>query len=119
MKVRSFTTKLTQLKTNLPYFLPDRLGQLITSLPDDGIKEILYHLIPNMWKKEMVEQEYNYLEGPIHSMAEFFETRIENLEKSIPPTPQTNSTRQFIFYFVFTTFCLVFAIYIFYFTAIS
>ena len=32
---------------------------------------------------EMVEQGYNYLDGPIHSMAEFFETRIENLEKSI------------------------------------
>ena len=30
----------------------------------------------------MVEQGYNYL---IYSITEFFETRIENLEKSIPP----------------------------------
>ena len=65
-------------------FLPDRLGQLVTSLSDDDIKEILYHAIPNMWKKKMVEQGYNYLNGPIHSITEFFETRIENLEKSIP-----------------------------------
>ena len=34
----------------------------------------------------MVEQGYNYLDGPIHTMAEFFKTRIENLEKSIPPS---------------------------------
>ena len=34
--------------------------------------------------EKIVEQGYNYLDGPIHSMAEFFETRIENLEKSIP-----------------------------------
>ena len=34
----------------------------------------------------MIEQGYNYLDGPFHTMAEFFETRIENLEKSIPPS---------------------------------
>ena len=84
MKVRSFTTRLIQLNTYLPYFPPDRPGQLVTSLPDDDIKEILYHAMPNTWKKKMIEQGYNYLDGPIHSMAEFFETRIENLEKSIP-----------------------------------
>ena len=33
----------------------------------------------------MAEQGYNYLDGPIHSMAEFFETKNENLVKSIPP----------------------------------
>ena len=37
--------------------------------------------MPNRWKKKIVEQGYNYLDGPIHSMVEFFETRIENLEK--------------------------------------
>ena len=86
MKVWSFTTRLIQLITYLPYFPPDRPGQLVTSLPNDDIKEILYHTMPNIWKKKMVEQGYNYLDGPIHSMAEFFETRIENLEKSIPPS---------------------------------
>ena len=40
--------------------------------------------MPNMWKTKMVEQGYNYSDGPIHYAAEFFETRIENLEKSIP-----------------------------------
>ena len=34
----------------------------------------------------MIEQGYNYLDGLIHCMAEFFETRIGNLEKSIPPS---------------------------------
>ena len=95
MKVRSFTTRLIQLNTYLPYFSPDRPGQLVASLPDDDIKEILYHAMPNMWKKKMIEQGYKYLDGPIHSMAEFFETRIENLEKSIPPSvPSRNNKRK-------------------------
>ena len=43
----------------------------------------------------MVEQGYNYLDDPIHSVAEFFETRIENLEKSIPPSvPSSNRKRK-------------------------
>ena len=78
MKVRPFTTRLIQLNTHLPYFLPDRPGQVATSLPDDDIKEILYHAMPNTWKKKMIEQGHNYLDGPINSMAELFETRIEN-----------------------------------------
>ena len=35
MKVRSFTTRLIQLNTYLPYFPSDRSCQLVTSLPDD------------------------------------------------------------------------------------
>ena len=36
-------------------------------------------------KKEIVEKGNNYFHNPIHFMEKFFETRIENLEKSIPP----------------------------------
>ena len=56
MKARSFTTELIQLNTYLPYFPPDLPGQLVTSLPDDEIKEILYHAMPNTWKKKMMIQ---------------------------------------------------------------
>ena len=70
----------------LPYFSPDCPGRLVTSLPDDDIKEILCHAMLNMWKKKMVEQRYNYLDVPIHSKLEFFEIWIENVEKSIPPS---------------------------------
>ena len=42
--------------------LPDYPGQLVTSLPDDNIKETLYHVMPNMWEKKMVEQGYNYID---------------------------------------------------------
>ena len=50
--------------------------------------------MPNIWEKEIIEQGYNYLDGPIHAMAEFFETRIENLEKSIPPSVLSRSNRK-------------------------
>ena len=42
----------------------------------------------------MEEQIYNYLDGPIQSMAEFFETRSENLEKSIPLQVFLQETRK-------------------------
>ena len=43
----------------------DRPGQLVASLPDNDIKEILYHAMPNTWEKKMAEQGYKYLDGPI------------------------------------------------------
>ena len=94
MKVGFFITKLSQLNMRMPYFPPDCLGQLVTSLPNDDIKEILYYALPNTWRKKMVEQGYNYLDGLIHSMAEFFETRIEILEKSIPPSVFSRNKRK-------------------------
>ena len=75
-------------------FLPDRPDQLVTFLPDDDIKAILYHAMPNTWKKKIVEQRYKHLDGPIHSTAEFFETGIENLEKSIPPSIPSRNNRK-------------------------
>ena len=94
MKVLSFTTRLIQLNMYLLYFLPERPGQLVTYLCDFGIKEIFYHTMTNTWKKKMVEQGYNYLDGLIHFIAEFCETEIENLEKIIPPSvPSRNSKK--------------------------
>ena len=94
MKVESYTTRLIQLNMVLPKFPTGCPGQLVTSLPGDDIKEILYHTMPNMWKKKMVERGYNYLDDPIHSMAVFFETRIENLEKSIPPSDPSRNKKK-------------------------
>ena len=67
----------------LPCFPPDRPVQLVTSPSDDDMKEILYRAMPNMWKKKMINRDTT---TPIHSMAEFFEKMIENLEKVIPPS---------------------------------
>ena len=95
MEVRSFTTRLIQLNKYLPYFLQERSGQLVTSLPDDNIKEILYvAMLITTWEKKMVEQGYNYLDGTIHSMSEFFETRNVNIEKSIPPSVPSRNNRK-------------------------
>lgn len=81
MKVRTFTTRLLQLNAYLAFFPPDRQGQVVEPLPEDDIKEILYHAMPNTWKRKMIEQGYNYLNSSIQQMTEFFETRVENLEK--------------------------------------
>ena len=47
-------TRLIQLNTYLRYIQSDRPGQLGTSLPNDDIKEILYHAMPNTWNKKIV-----------------------------------------------------------------
>ena len=77
MKAGAFTTRSIRLNTYLPYFPPDRPGQLVISLPDDNIKEFLYDIILNLRKKKTVQQGYNYFDGTIQSMAEIFETRIK------------------------------------------
>ena len=82
MKVRTFTTRLLQLNAYLANFPPDWAGQTVNPIPADNVKEILYHTMPNTWKKKMVEQGYNYLDSSIQQMTEFFETRVENQEKS-------------------------------------
>ena len=50
MKVRTFTTRLIQLNNYLPYFPSDYVGQMVTGLPGDEVKEILYHAMPNLWR---------------------------------------------------------------------
>ena len=50
--------------------------------------------MPNMWEKKMVERGYNYLDGPINSMVEFFKTRIENLKTIIPPSVASRNKKK-------------------------
>ena len=50
--VRIFTTRVTQLNKYLPYFPSERPGRLVTSHPDDDIKEIIFHVMPNMLKRK-------------------------------------------------------------------
>ena len=92
MKLRLFTTE--HLNTYLLYFLPDRPGQIVASLPNDDNKEILYHTMPITWETKMLEQGYNYLDDPIHAIAEFFETRIKNLEIWIPASAPSRSKKK-------------------------
>ena len=80
MKARYFTTRLILLSIYLTYFPLGCPGQLLTSVPNDDIKENLYHPLPKMWRKKMVEHGCNYLDGLLQAMAEFFETGIENLK---------------------------------------
>ena len=81
MNIHIFTTRLLQLNNYLAYFPPDQSGQSVAPLSEDKVKEIIHHTMPNLWKKKMMEQGYNYLDDSIQSMSEFFETRIENLER--------------------------------------
>ena len=56
INVRTFSTRLIQLNNYPPYFPPDRVGKMVTALPDDEVKEILYRIMPNLWRKKMTEQ---------------------------------------------------------------
>ena len=94
MKVHIFTTRLIQLNYHLPYFPPDCIGQMVTALPDDEVKEILYHTIPYLWGGKLTEQGYNYLDRSIQEISGFFETSVENLETPAPPPAVRSLTRK-------------------------
>ena len=55
IQVHTFTSRLLQLNNYLPYFPPDYIGQMVTALPADEVKEILYHTMPNSWRKKMTK----------------------------------------------------------------
>ena len=61
----------------LSYFPPDFVGQMVIAMPDDEVKEILYHVMSNKWRKKMTEQGYNYLDRSIQVMSGFFKTQIQ------------------------------------------
>ena len=56
MKVGTFTTRLIHLNNCLPYFLPDRVAQMATTLPDDEVNEIHHHVRLDLWRKEENDQ---------------------------------------------------------------
>ena len=41
--------------------------------------DIIYHSMPNAWKNKMIEQGFDYADSTIKEIANFFETRVENL----------------------------------------
>ena len=85
MKVHTFTTRLIQLHNCPPYFPADCMGQIVTALPDDEVKDILYQAMPNTWRKILTVQGYNYQNRSFQEMSGFFITRVENLCTSAPP----------------------------------
>ena len=68
MNVCFFITGLIRLNNYFLHFPPDHLGQMTTALPENEVKQILYHAIPNTWRKKMTEQGHNYLDRSIQEM---------------------------------------------------
>ena len=75
----------------LLYFPPERPGQLPFLMM---ISRKFLTTQCQILGGKMVKQGYNYLNGPIHYMAEIFETRIKKLEKSIPPSVPSRNNRK-------------------------
>ena len=68
---------------------------MVTALPNDEVNKILlYHAMPNSWRKKMTEQRHNYLDRSIQEISGFFETRKENLESPAPPLAVRSLTRK-------------------------
>ena len=67
---------------------------MVTALPDDEDKEILYHVMSNLWRKKIIKLGYNYLDRSIQETSGFFETRVENLETPAPPPAVRSLTRK-------------------------
>ena len=68
MKLLTLTTRLVQLNNILLFFPPDCVVQMVTVLPGNEAKEILYHAIPNLWRKKMIKQGHKYLDDTIQKI---------------------------------------------------
>ena len=87
-KVRTFITWLVQLNNSLPYFSLDSVGQIVTA------REILYNAMPNLLKKKMTKQRYNYVDMSFQEMSGFIETMVENIETPALPAAVRSLTRK-------------------------
>ena len=90
MEARTFTTRHIQLNNYLSCFPIDPVRPMVTALPDDEVKEILYHIIPNLWRKKFTKQGYNYLDRSIQEMS----SRVKNLETQAPPPALSSQPRK-------------------------
>ncbi len=80
MKLHSFVSRLQEVSAYLEEYLTDTKGQETAPLPADEIMDIIYHSIPTVWNNKMIEQDSNYGNSNIKETADFFESRVENLE---------------------------------------
>ena len=80
LSVRDFISRVQELNNYLDKFPTDVEGVMGTRLPDDELKEIIYHAIPNSWRKQMTLQGFNYPTEDIVEMIRFCEQRLEAME---------------------------------------
>ena len=59
---------------------------MVTALSDNEVKEILYHEMPNLWRKKMTKQGHNFQDRSIQEITGFLEIRVEYLETPAPPS---------------------------------
>ena len=69
MKVLTFNTSLIKLNNYHPYSLLDCIKHMVTALPDDEVKEILYRAMPNWWREKITGHGYNYLDRSIQEIS--------------------------------------------------
>ena len=95
MKVRTFSTRLSELNSYLPSFPPDSMGQNVIALSDDELKDVLYVAMPDSYQRKMTEQGYNYLDPDysLQTMTDFFEARCENLEPKKKPKKEKKAKK--------------------------
>ena len=77
LSVCDFISHVQELNNYLDKFPIDVEGVMGTKLPDDESKEIIYHVIPNSWRKQMTLQCFNNLTENIVEMVRFCEQRLE------------------------------------------
>ena len=66
---------------------------MVSALPDEEVKEILYHPMPNFLWTKMTGLGYKYLYKTTNQMSGFFEIQVENLETPLSPLAVGNPTK--------------------------
>ena len=76
--VREFASRLQEMNQYLRLF-PSETEHPAVPLPEDELKEVLFHAMPGTWRQEMTKQGFNYPNHTVIDLIQFAE-RLEPLE---------------------------------------
>ena len=76
--VREFSSRVQEINQYLPLF-PSETEEPARCLPEDELKEVLFHAMPSTWRQEMTKQGFTYPNHTVIDLIQFAE-RLESLE---------------------------------------
>ena len=83
--VREFASRVQEMNQYLSVF-PSETADPATCLPEDELKEVLFHAMPGTCRQEMTNQGFNYPNHTVIDLIQFAE-RLESLEPTEKKKP--------------------------------
>ena len=70
--IREFSSRVQEINQYLPLF-PSETEEPARCLPEDELKEVLFHAMPSTWCQEMTKHGFNYPNHTVIDLIQFAE----------------------------------------------